>query len=149
MTAKPSFSLRPSTALGRTWLLTVTTAVAIAISAGLGVSASRAATGNVYFDANGNAAAGETLFNGTFTGAFNVGLGRSVMPNLTHRQLQRRHRRRCAGRQHVRQCQRRHRPQRAVLEHDRLGQRRARRRRRAQSDHGLQQRRNRQRRQGR
>ncbi len=49
----------------------------------VGVPASRAAVGSVYFDANNNAAAGETLFNGTFTGPGNVGLGRSVMPNLT------------------------------------------------------------------
>jgi hypothetical protein len=48
-------------------------------------SASLADTGSVYFDANNNAAAGETnlLFNATFTGTDNVGLGRSVMPNLT------------------------------------------------------------------
>ena len=45
--------------------------------------ASHAAVGSVYFDTNGNAAAGEILFNGTFTGCYNVGLGRSVMPNLT------------------------------------------------------------------
>jgi hypothetical protein len=46
-------------------------------------SASLAATGTVYFDNDNNAAAGGTLFNGSFTGDYNVGLGRSVLPNLT------------------------------------------------------------------
>ena len=39
--------------------------------------------GSVYFDANNNAAAGQTLFNGTFTGSSNTGLGRAMFPNLT------------------------------------------------------------------
>ena len=66
-------------------MLALATAVAIAISAALGVSTSRADVGSVFFDANNNAAAGDPnlLFNGTFTGSDNVGLGRSVMPNLT------------------------------------------------------------------
>jgi hypothetical protein len=49
----------------------------------LHVTSSWGANGSVYFDANGNAAAGETLFNATFTGVSNVGLGRTVLPNLT------------------------------------------------------------------
>lgn len=59
--------------------------VALALATALAIAASPAAadTGSVYFDANDNAAAGETLFNVTFTGNQNVGLGRSVMPNLT------------------------------------------------------------------
>jgi hypothetical protein len=42
-----------------------------------------ASTGSVYFDNNGNAAAGGTLFNGSFSGCCNVGLGQTVMPSLT------------------------------------------------------------------
>src|SRR5919201_1978456 len=59
-------------------------ATTIAVIA-LGASPALADTGSVYFDDNNNAAAGETnlLFNATFTGTDNVGLGRSVMPNLT------------------------------------------------------------------
>jgi hypothetical protein len=66
-------------------MLVVATAVAIATSAGLAVPASRADVGSVFFNANNNAAAGQTnlLFNATFTGTENAGLGRSVMPNLT------------------------------------------------------------------
>ena len=45
-------------------MLALATAVALAISAALGASTSRADVGSVYFDANNNAAAGETLFNG-------------------------------------------------------------------------------------
>jgi hypothetical protein len=42
-------------------------------------------TGSVYFDSAGNAAAGDTnhLFNATFTGTANVGIGETVMPALT------------------------------------------------------------------
>lgn len=58
-------------------------ALSAVIGLGIGVSASLASTGSVYFDANDNAAAGETQFNGTFTGGGNVGLARTVMPNLT------------------------------------------------------------------
>ena len=85
MTAKLSSSLYQPTARGRTRMLALATAVAIAISAALGASTSRADVGSVYFDANGNAAAGETFgfTDPMFTGGFNVGLGRSVMPNLT------------------------------------------------------------------
>src|SRR5262249_13858496 len=48
-------------------------------------SPSLADTGSVYFDTNGNAAAGFTndLFNGSFTGIRDVGLGPAVMPNIT------------------------------------------------------------------
>jgi hypothetical protein len=67
-----------------------TAALALALSAAFGVtggaSQSLADTGSVYFDLSDNAAAGETLFNGTFTGCCNVGLGRTVMPNLTNGQ---------------------------------------------------------------
>ena len=60
-------------------------ALVIAVAA-LAVAAptSLASTGSVYWDTNGNAAAGNVLFNGTFTGLSNVGLGESVMPNLTN-----------------------------------------------------------------
>ena len=71
-------------------------ALSAVIGLGAGASASLASTGSVYFDTNDNAAAGETLFNGTFTGSRNVGLGRSVMPNLTTGFQQRRRRRRRA-----------------------------------------------------
>ena len=73
------------TALGRIRALAVATAVALAIGLGLSVPASRADVGSVYFDANQNAAAGDPdfLFNATFTGSQNVGVGRTVMPNLT------------------------------------------------------------------
>ena len=110
MTANSSVPCKP-TARGRTRMLTVATAVAIALGAGFGTSTSHAATGSVYFDANNNTAAGETLFNGTFTGFENVGLGRSVMPNLTSGDLQRRRRLRRPVRQHQRQLQRRPRRQ--------------------------------------
>ena len=70
---------------GRRVRITVSALVLGALVLGAGASASQAAVGSVYFDANDNAAAGETnlLFNATFTGTSNVGLGRSVMPNLT------------------------------------------------------------------
>src|SRR5256885_13251825 len=58
-----------------------------AVIAAVGLTALAApalgATGSVYVDPSFNAAAGNTLFNGTFTGIRNVGLGYSVMPNLT------------------------------------------------------------------
>jgi hypothetical protein len=61
--------------------------VALALATALAVAATPAGAdvGSVYFDANNNAAAGNTnsLFNATFTGSGNVGLGPSVMPNLT------------------------------------------------------------------
>ena len=60
MTAKLSSTLYQPTARGRTRMLALATAVAIVISAALGVSTSRADVGSVYFDANNNAAAGET-----------------------------------------------------------------------------------------
>jgi hypothetical protein len=65
----------------RTYAAIVTLAVATAL--GVAAAPAGANVGSVYFDLNGNAAAGETLFNGTFTGLGNVGLGREVMPNLT------------------------------------------------------------------
>ena len=51
MTAKLSSSLYQPTARGRTRMLALATAVAIAISAGLAPT-SQAALGSVYFDAN-------------------------------------------------------------------------------------------------
>ncbi len=85
MTTKPSSTLYQPTARGRTRMLAFATAVALAISACLGASTSRADVGSVYFDTDNNAAAGDTnfLFNGSFTGFQNVGLGRSVMDELT------------------------------------------------------------------
>ena len=79
-----SSNLHQPTARGRARMLAVATAVALAIGAGF-ASTSQADTGGVYFDVDNNAAAGDPnfLFNGTFTGTGNVGLGRSVMPSLT------------------------------------------------------------------
>ena len=67
MAAKPRFRIR-SSALAL---------IAAAIGSLALASASLADTGSVYFDGNNNAAAGDTnqLFNPTFTGAGNVGLG--------------------------------------------------------------------------
>jgi len=75
MAAKPRFRIR-STALA----VIATTIASLAFA-----SASLADTGSVYFDTNGNAAAGFTndLFNGSFTGIRDVGLGPAVMPNIT------------------------------------------------------------------
>ncbi len=85
MTAKLSSTLYQPTARGRTRMLALATAVVLAISAGL-APASHADTGQVFFDARFNVAAGggNFLFNGTFTGNNNVGLGRPVMTNLTN-----------------------------------------------------------------
>ncbi len=58
MAAKPSFRRSLSAAL----------AASTAVLA-FGASSALASTGSVYVDANGNAAAGHTLFNGSFTGA--------------------------------------------------------------------------------
>ncbi len=85
MTTKPSFSPCQPTALGRRFRITVS-ALALSALIGLGAaSQSLADTGSVYFDTNENVAAGDPnfLFNGTFTGFDNVGLGSQVMPNLT------------------------------------------------------------------
>ena len=86
MTAKHSSRPCQPTALGRRFRIAVS-ALALSTMIGLGAGASQsvAATGSVYFDNNFNAAAGDPnfLFNGTFTGAYNVGLGHAVMPNLT------------------------------------------------------------------
>src|SRR5262249_44154252 len=64
--------------------------VAIALAGGsaiclLAASPALADVGGVYFDANANAAAGDpnNLFNGSFTGVNNVGIGQSVMKSLT------------------------------------------------------------------
>jgi hypothetical protein len=85
MTAKLGSSPCDPTARRRTQMLTLATAAAIALSATLGASTSRADIGSVYFDASLNAAAGnpDRLFNPTLTGFSNVGLGAFVMPNLT------------------------------------------------------------------
>src|SRR5262245_32149461 len=90
MAAKRGFRVRLSTVNARSFgaaprrgrvAIAVTAASAICLLAS--ASPALADVGSVYFDANENAAAGETLFNGTFTGCCNVGLGRSVMTNLT------------------------------------------------------------------
>ena len=121
MTAKPSSSPCQPTALGRRFRTTVS-ALALSALIGLGAaSTSQAAVGSVYFDANDNAAAGETLFNGTFTGIGNVGLGRSVMPNLTTGSTTSPPDRACLI---TTASKRRHRHQRAVRQHDRQRQRR-------------------------
>ena len=75
MAGKPRFRI------GSAMIAVIATAICLFATA----SPTLADTGSVYFDANGNAAAGDAaqLFNGTFTGVSNVGLGRSVMPNLT------------------------------------------------------------------
>ena len=75
MTAKHSSRPCQPTALGRRFRITVS-ALALSAVIGLGAaSTSLADTGSVYFDNNFNAAAGETLFNGSFTGFCNVGVG--------------------------------------------------------------------------
>src|SRR5262249_5468191 len=75
MAAKPNFRIRTSA------LAVIATTIGFLAFA----SAALADTGTVYFDGSGNAAAGDpnALFNGSFTGAANVGLGREVMQNLT------------------------------------------------------------------
>ena len=84
MTAKPSSIPCRPTAPGRSFRITLSALVlSAAIVLGGGASASLASTGSVYFDNDENAAAGRTLFNGSFTGFGNVGLGRTVMPELT------------------------------------------------------------------
>ena len=157
MTAKLSLSPCQPTAHGRSRIFALTTAVVLAISAGL-ASASRADTGSVYFDGNGNAAAGQALFNGSFTGGQNVGSA-SVMPNLTtvlqprrwrrrsaihhRRHAERRRGRRGAVQQHHRRRRRRRRRRRAGRQHDRRRQRRHRRLRADLQHDRLQQRRHR------
>jgi hypothetical protein len=76
MATKPRFRVR-SVALA-----TLATAIVMLATA----SPTLAATGGVYFDADNNAAAGNPshLFNATFTGYDNVGLGESVMPSLAN-----------------------------------------------------------------
>jgi hypothetical protein len=74
-----SASDRPPHRARRTTLVACATAIAIL---GLATSPALANVGSVYFDANDNVGAGETFFNGSFTGFQNVGVGRSVMPNL-------------------------------------------------------------------
>jgi hypothetical protein len=60
-------------------------AVAATATCLLAASPALASTGGVNFDAHNNAAAGDpaNLFNATFTGARNVGVGPTVMPSLT------------------------------------------------------------------
>ena len=109
MTAKPSFSPCQPTALRRRFRTTLS-ALALSALIGLGAaSQSQAAVGSVYFDATDNAAAGETLFNGTFTGSGNVGLGRSVMPSLTTGSVNVATGAKALDRQHLRHRQRRRR----------------------------------------
>jgi hypothetical protein len=66
---------------GRLLLASSTTAV---VTLALTISPALAATGSVYVDGKFNAAAGHDSFNGSFTGGSNVGLGYSVLPNLTN-----------------------------------------------------------------
>ena len=88
MAAKPSFrrplsvSRRPSprSARGRFGIAALAALTAVLA---FGASSALASTGSVYFDSANNAAAGDGLFNGTFTGTSNVGLGRFVMTGLT------------------------------------------------------------------
>ena len=63
----------------------VIAALALATAFGVAAAPASADTGGVYFDNSNNAAAGDPsmLFNLTFTGFNNVGLGRSVMPDVT------------------------------------------------------------------
>jgi hypothetical protein len=95
MPAKRSFRLHRPTALAhrrpsppslrvahRATRLAIALALAMAVAL-TSAAASSANTGSVYFDSNNNVGAGETLFNGTFTGTGNVGLSRLVMPALT------------------------------------------------------------------
>jgi hypothetical protein len=84
MTATLSSTSYQPTARGRIRMLALATAVALAVG-GLVAAASQADVGGVYFDDNDNAAAGDPnfLFNATFTGGDNVGLGRAVMTSLT------------------------------------------------------------------
>jgi hypothetical protein len=60
--------------------IALTLAAALAL---IGAAASLASTGSVYYDSNLNVAAGQSFFNGTFTGVDNTGLGYLVMPALT------------------------------------------------------------------
>jgi len=75
MAAKPHFRIRSSA------LALIATAIGFLSFA----SASHADTGTVYFDANANVGAGKPgfLLNGTLTGFRNVGIGQTVMVNLT------------------------------------------------------------------
>src|SRR5262249_3351753 len=57
---------------------------AAAISLAGGVAPVNAGVGSVYFDGDENVAAGQEFFlSQSFAGAYDVGLGRSVMPNMT------------------------------------------------------------------
>ena len=112
MAAKPSLRRPLSAALAASTVILV-----------LGASSALAATGSVYVDANGNAAAGHTLFNGSFTGDLNTGLGYQVLDNLTHWQQQRRGRLQSAGQHDDRLRQRRDRARRARMDQRQDGQR--------------------------
>jgi hypothetical protein len=81
MTTKHS-SRRP-TALARRLRITMIALVLSALAFGAGASPSQADVGSVFFDDDGNAAAGDNLFNATFNGSQNVGLGREVLTSLT------------------------------------------------------------------
>jgi hypothetical protein len=71
---------KPRLRIGSSALALIATATFMSATA----APALASTGGVYFDANDNAAAGNPahLFNGSFTGAGNVGVGETVMPNL-------------------------------------------------------------------
>ena len=99
--------LRRSSSQWRTRAAAVTIATALAFLTF--TTASLATIGSVYFDTNGNAAAGGTLFNGTFSGTGNVGLGQE-RDDLSHvRQRQFGDRGRSTRRRHQRQRQHRQR----------------------------------------
>ena len=75
MTAKRSSRPGPPTALGRGLRITLS-ALALSALICLGAaSQSLASTGHVYFDNNGNAAAGGFLFGSLGSGSGNVGVG--------------------------------------------------------------------------
>jgi hypothetical protein len=72
------FLSQPVHAGYRAVLLGIATVIVLGISA----APCLATVGSVYYDGSSAAAGGE-LFNATFTGCCNVGIGDSVMPNLT------------------------------------------------------------------
>ena len=83
MPVKLSSRLCQPTALGRRLRVTVIALALSAIGLGAGASPSLASTGSVYFDNNGNAAAGGVLFSDLSTGLANTGVGQTALNNLT------------------------------------------------------------------
>ena len=101
---------RQSTALAHRVKITIAALALSALGLGAGASATQADVGSVYFDADNNAAAGETFFNTTIHRL----LQRRSWPlgdaEPHPRRLQHRDRRECAQLEHHRPLQRRHRP---------------------------------------